>query len=275
MKCVLFTTTILTSKSIDFLTRLHESVRHNSEIGTFNIVHVLLIQNPDQLAIPNLEETSRYKLLIKQTSTKHSLSDARNKMLQTATTNELISPEDIVAFPDDDCWYPGKSLYSIYSVFEKYASIGLLFCKYRSCDHESLDNVQLRIHKASGKDVVRNASSNTIFIRGGIVNGIGSFDENLGVGAIHNGGEDLDYALRAYHESEDVLFLDKYIIGHRDKIKTLMASYYRGSAIVLFRNMFMSGGLFLEAVRKFMIGCFYVLKGDMHIKEIWTAIRAR
>ena len=84
-----------------------------------------------------------------------------------------------------------------------------MFCKYGT------DAIELNEHhideKAEYKDLVFNASSNTIFISGPIVSDVGFFNENIGVGAKYNGGEDLDYSIRSYKKSINCKWINELI----------------------------------------------------------------
>lgn len=271
MKVVLLTTSILSKESVKYLYRLYESVLRNAEKG-LTVEHIMLLQNPDNYSVPDFLTTSNYNIAVIVEPQMMSLSEARNRMLAVSKGNGLIDNEDLVAFPDDDCWYPEKNLAFIYEQFQKRYSLDLFFCKYRNKDHEHAEEAIIQ-HNIGAKTVVRNASSNTIFIRGKIVNNTVGFDRNLGVGTPNNGGEDLDYALRAFLQANETAFLNRYLIGHRDKNNELRGKYFRGSAIVLNRYRFRTVGLMAESLRKLTIGCVLVAKGEMGFSEFFSAYR--
>lgn len=271
MNIVLLTTTILSDESIKCLHRLFTSVKRNSNHG-INIKHILLIQNPANLDIPEFASTTSHELFILVEDEKVSLSEARNKMLTFAQQNSLIANNDLVAFPDDDCWYPDNNLIKIFKQFEKHKKLDMFFCKYQSSDHDDFDESDIKLD-AGAKSVVRNASSNTIFLRGVVVNSQLGFDRNLGVGSPNNGGEDLDYAIKSFLQARQTGFLNAYIIGHRDKNIELRGKYYRGSAIVLNRYKFSQLTLLKEFLRKVLIGINLLISRELSLKEFCLSMK--
>lgn len=272
MKIVLLTTSILTEQSVEYLNRLYSSVS-NSIISGIVIEHVMLLQNPHNYRVPTFERVKNYNLTILIEGEQLSLSEARNRMLSFIKGENLIAEIDVVGFPDDDCWYPNENLAFIFKQFQRNKELGLFFCKYCEIGHD-VPNEQDIFQNIGATEVVRNASSNTIFVRGSTVNNLQGFDRELGVGAPNNGGEDLDYAIRAFVISRESAYLDRYIIGHRDKDRDLRGKYYRGSAIVLRRYMFTRFGLLYEALRKLTIGFVLTWKGEISIKEFISSLKA-
>jgi glycosyltransferase involved in cell wall biosynthesis len=128
---------------------------------------------------------------------------------------------DLVAFPDDDCWYPPDLL----------ATVDNLLASRRD-----LDGVCGRCMTATGIPRGRWASratvigkysifgrciSFTMFLRRALVERIGKFDESLGLGAQSRwrGAEDYDYLLRAA-EAGTVLYDPTVEVFHPDLTAT-------------------------------------------------------
>lgn len=121
------------------------------------------------------------------------LSHARNVGLRRVSG-------DIVAFPDDDCWYPRGVVQGVREYFYS---------------HPAADGVAGRAVDETGGDVGgrwlrgggpitrskiwRQAISYTIFLKRDLTEAVGGFDESLGVGAgtPWESGEETDYLLRA------------------------------------------------------------------------------
>ena len=105
------------------------------------------------------------------------LSRARNAGLTAATG-------DIVAFPDDDCWYPDDLLSRVADFFAKNpAADGLTG---RSEDGEgkaSGGSFSMQPSPVTVRDVWKMGISYTIFLRAAVCAAVGPFDEELGVGA--------------------------------------------------------------------------------------------
>mgnify|MGYP003633263803 CR=1 FL=1 len=255
---LLLTTSILNDAAIANLHRLNASLLTQN----FPIYHVILTQNPDSYQPPILEEADNYTIDYISSDTMMSLSSARNIMLKHCLDNGIFEKVSYVAFPDDDCWYTEDFLLTISS---ELANSGFVFTKYSSIPQKL---VETDYKEAGYRDVVRQASSNTIFIAKEIVMEVGLFDERLGVGAEFNGGEDLDFALRAYVLTRKASFLDKHCVGHRDKIDDLKAKYFQGSYIALGKQKFKAFGIFFQFLRKLMIGIYLIVFSTLTFKKL-------
>ena len=106
-----------------------------------------------------------------------SLSRARNLLLQKAREQGLFAQAPLVAFPDDDCWYPDGSLERILNLFKIDQALDFWFCGYASAPQSPARALSMDMKPPSAFQVAAKASSNTIFLRSRIVENIGSFDE--------------------------------------------------------------------------------------------------
>jgi hypothetical protein len=158
-----------------------------------------------------------------------SLSQARNLMLRKAREQGLLAASPLVAYPDDDCWYPDGSLERILNLFRIDQALDFWFCSYASAPQSPARALSMDVKPPSAFQVAAKASSNTMFLRSRIAEAIGGFDEELGVGTANNGGEDTDYALRAYARSRKSRFVDQALIGHRDHDPKFRSRYFRAS----------------------------------------------
>lgn len=201
------------------------------------------------------------------------LSLARNRLLADAFDRALIDDASVVAFPDDDCWYPDGALERIAARFAADPALDLWFCRYASSPTVPADPAPFVGRPARARDVVRNASSNTIVTRGRVVREIGRFDETLGVGTPNFGGEDVDFALHAFRRSRRSAFADHALVGHRDKSADLRSRYYRGSLVVLGRHAPRVPGAWYEYARKIAIGAYLGGRGELAIGAYAQAVR--
>jgi GT2 family glycosyltransferase len=107
---------------------------------------------------------------------------------------------DIVAFPDDDCWYPPNLLEDVATLFEAHVEWDGL--SVRSTDAAGRPS-NIRWDRERGPidkfNVWRRASSISVFLRRSVVDTVGEFDEELGVGSGTRWAscEEADYFLRA------------------------------------------------------------------------------
>jgi len=270
MKFVLLTTTVWSNNSQKLLDRLTNTIAEHG-VGV-SCLHLILLQNWTSETTPTLPQSEHYTIEFLKSKDIISLSKARNIMLAESSQRDLIQDDDILAFPDDDCWYPNKVLEDVQDLFKQNAAVDFMFCRYREAKQEVFSQAMVQSQPLA-KDLVRNASSNTIFLKGNLARKAGTFDETLGVGTPNNGGEDLDYAAKAFIAANKSLFVPMYLIGHRDKDNSLRGKYFRGSAIVLARYKFNSFGFLCEYLRKLMIGLILVFKQEMPLQELTFATK--
>ncbi|MGE0231388.1 MAG: glycosyltransferase family A protein [Flavobacteriaceae bacterium] len=202
-----------------------------------------------------------------------SLSRARNRLLGEALARGAVEHDTVVAFPDDDCWYPPRALETIAGRFAADPDLDLWFCRYGS-EPTAPGAAHFAGSAATARDVVRNASSNTIVVRGSVVKQICRFDETLGVGTPNFGGEDVDFALHAFRLARRAAFADAKLVGHRDKNTELRARYYRGSLIVLGRHAPKIGGARYEYARKLLVGAYLGCRGELGMRAYASAVGA-
>ncbi|MGE3875155.1 MAG: glycosyltransferase family 2 protein, partial [Parvibaculaceae bacterium] len=179
----------------------------------------------------------------------------------------------LVAFPDDDCWYPEGSLDHILGLFQTDEALDFWFCGYASAPQSATDARPSEMKSPSVFQVAASASSNTMFLRGRIAEAIGDFDEELGVGTENNGGEDTDYALRAFQRSRKSRFVNRALIGHRDNSPQFRSRYFRGSLIAIARHTAMRPASIVLLLRKLAVGGFLVASGRLSLPEFRAALR--
>jgi hypothetical protein len=202
------------------------------------------------------------------TSGRVPLSTARNMLLRQLNADGTVSSDALVGFPDDDCWYPSGFLSRVTELFARDETLDFWFCRYAS------NPVQASVagaQPASVAQIVRNASSNTMFLRGRVVTAIGEFDEALGIGTPMGGSEDIDYALRAQLVARKTLYFDAALVGHRDKSPGVRANYYPSSLVVLARHA--RHGAMKEFLRKIAVGVYLVMRGELGFANFAAAVR--
>lgn len=195
------------------------------------------------------------------------LSRARNMLLDASAS--ALGPDTIVAFPDDDCWYPVGTLDAIYTAMTSQADLDFWFCRYSS---SPVTSNGFNAIKPTFQNVVSRASSNTIIVRGRTVGLSGPFDEDLGVGAKINGGEDTDYAIRCYHHARRSLFLDEAVVGHRDPDRKFRVRYYAGALRAIAKNVRPKPAEVAVLLRKVLVGVWFVASRQMSITSFLAAL---
>ena len=137
------------------------------------------------------------------------LSKARNKGLKQATS-------EIVAFPDDDCWYAEDTLSKVVSFFEQNKDAAGLS---GICYDFSLDRPYGRASKKVGwinkNNVWTRGSSASLFVRTDFLycNNI-NFNESLGLGTCFHSGEETDFVLKIIKKGGKVFYIPQIKVGH-------------------------------------------------------------
>lgn len=238
---------------------------------TIDVRHHLLVQNDNEGTTGKILAEKHPWLDLHYTGAHLSLSRARNILLaQTHASGELANA-DIVAFPDDDAWYPAAFLEAIAHLFASPIAPDFFICRYGS-KPEPAGDLATNVVAPSLLQFVRNASSNTMFMRSSIVREVGFFDEGLGVGTPVPGAEDLDFALRARLASGRIYLAPRVLVGHRDKLKTLRAKYYGGDLLVLTRHARNDAGHASIALRKLLVGLYLILHRQLSLIGWYRAV---
>ena len=174
---------------------------------------VIVDQNKDGRLEPVVTAASKEFPVIHLQS-KPGLSHARNVGLAAATG-------DIISFPDDDCWYASGLLARVITAFQGNRAIDGV--TGRSEDGEgaasggNFSRVQGRVDL---RNVWKQGISYTIFLRSAVCKAVGSFDEELGVGANtpFGSGEETDYLIRTIKLGFNLQYLPDLVVFHPNPI---------------------------------------------------------
>lgn len=172
---------------------------------------IVVDQNPDDRLKPYVAEGIRAGLDLKHLRLdKPSLSGARNHGLAVASG-------EIIAFPDDDCWYEPDTIKSLLSAFECNGSLDGLIGHW--VEQAAAQNKLPRSEPLSNDDWRRfrggNASSITLFIKRDLLLRLGGFDERFGVGRWYGAGEETDFIFRALACGAKLLCTPDVRVHHR------------------------------------------------------------
>lgn len=198
-----------------------------------NLKVIIIDQNKDERISSMLEDYVEKFEICYLKSDEPGLSKARNKAL-------LHIEEGLVAFPDDDCWYPSNLLEDVNSIFQKDFHYDALCIKRYTTDSNVLEKSKI---KALNKfNLWGLTSSYCLFLRNSTVINTGRFDERLGVGANTpwGAGEDTDYVLRTMKNGAKWVHLPTLKVIHPAPARKLdgnnilrVKSYARGLGKVL------------------------------------------
>lgn len=273
---LLFTTYDAQGHRVAELNRLLTSVQKASQHDGVRIRHYVLLQRtatvpPEVQAFKS--DTSIFMCVDRQLS----LARARNLMMHRAQGDGVLARAGMCAFPDDDAWYPDGVLLAFRNLFHADADLGIAVCRYgfspRSA-HEQEKFVASFTRSRSCFAYLKRVSSITLFLRASLAQSVGYFDERLGVGGPINGGEDTDYALRAFCASPmKVLLADAHYMGHRDRLPANYPKYFAGGLFAIARSATSSTCIAVQMVRRIAIGAYLVLTRKMSFAHGLSGLR--
>ncbi len=207
--------------------------------------------------------------IVRVTSTP-GLSHARNVGLSYATG-------DLVAFPDDDCWYSESLLANVSAWFENNTKHSVLTVGAQDHDGVASGNrwIQDRCEIRPG-NAFRTTFSSTIFVRRNRITESVQFNESLGVGSgtRYACGEETDYVLNILRAGARGYFDRSLHIGHpkRDMLSGSIdgrraTGYGRGMGHVLqthSQTLLLAGFLAYDLIRASMVAA----RGDTGSAEL-------
>lgn len=274
---VLFTTCDLAGGRSADLLRLLGSVRDAMHARETPVFHYILLQRAAGEPPAALSEAAAPGTRMVVIPERVSLSRARNLLLSRARRDGVLATALWVAFPDDDAWYPPGLLGEVTSLFASRPLLGLATCRYGAAPTmlpPGSAGTTFRTMSGYG-EVVRIVSSNTLMLRASVVEMVGGFDERLGVGARINGGEDLDYALRAMVCGRGEAVLSQQpLVGHRDRLAWVRSRYFAGSLFALARAARARPRIAAQVLRKLAVGISLLGLRELSPAELARGLRA-
>jgi glycosyltransferase involved in cell wall biosynthesis len=173
---------------------------------------IIVDQNDDERLVPIIQ-LSRNREKIVHVRCRIGVSLARNVGLDHAKGK-------IIAFPDDDCWYPPGILSDVAGWFDRNPSYEILSVICRDANGDPSANGWFQNScDFNLLNVYRTSACAAYFIRSGGVARHTRFDEGIGPGANtpYLGGEDTDFILEAMKRGARGRYEAKWHIGHPRK----------------------------------------------------------
>jgi glycosyltransferase involved in cell wall biosynthesis len=185
------------------LERLLDSLRAQTH-RDFRVI--VVDQNVDDRVTHLLD---RHGLEIVHVRAQPGLSRARNAALR-------LLEADAVAFPDDDCAYPVDLLDRVATRLAEEPSLDGLTGRAVDASGDSSSSWKTDSAKLTDDDLWNRAISFTIFLRRGVVERVGAFDEQLGLGsrAPWGSGEEIDYLIRAVRGGARIAYDPSLTVVH-------------------------------------------------------------
>ena len=182
-----FSLIVATLGRVEELDRLLTSLEKQS-LTDFEVI--VVDQNTDDRLAAVLHRHGT--LAIQRIRTEPGGSRARNLGIKAASGT-------LIAFPDDDCWYPDNLLAQLRDWFDRHPDFSGLFACLKDADHKPVGPRRPPESCVCSKyNLLCLALTPGGFLRKSVVDQVGFFNEAIGVGAksAYQSGEDLDYFLR-------------------------------------------------------------------------------
>ncbi len=181
------------------------------DIQTHRDFEVIVVdQNSDDRILPVLQQHPGLRILHLRSAPGVSL--ARN-------TGLGIACGDLIATPDDDCWYPPNLLRTIDEWFEANPGCDALFTGLRNeAGRPMLPKWAPHSGPCTKQDVWDCAMTATAFFRRQLVESLGGFSEQLGPGpgTAFKACEDIDYFIRALETGARLYYDPAFVVYHPD-----------------------------------------------------------
>lgn len=170
---------------------------------------VLVDQNDDARLHPLITRfAGAFK--IRHVTSERGLSRARNVGIAQAEG-------ELIAFPDDDCWYEPETLATVAAVFHERPDLDIATGRTLDADgRPSVSPTGDKETEITRANYLVCGNSNGIFLRRSTMERIGGFDERLGVGAAtpFQSGEEADLLLRAVALGERLVYIPRIVVHH-------------------------------------------------------------
>lgn len=188
----------------------------------------------------------------------------------------------LVAFPDDDCWYPATLAEKVVALFDADPLTGVF--TGRTTDADRADSLGLFLGadaEITKSNVWLSGNSNSLFVRTDIARKIGGFDETLGVGAASafKSGEETDFLLRAlaagargFYRRALVVHHDQAPVGGAGGVSRAQ-DYARGFGRVLRLHDYGAAYVGMRVARSSARALLALATGDMataRYKALWA-----
>ncbi len=123
---------------------------------------------------------------------------------------------DIIAFPDDDCWYSSGLLKDVIDIFNNTKVDGIT----GRIDSKGMGRFDKKEGLVNKFNVWERAISVSIFLKKNVIDSVGLFNENLGLGSgsLMQSGEETDYIIRCIEKGFKIKYFPKLIVNHTESI---------------------------------------------------------
>jgi glycosyltransferase involved in cell wall biosynthesis len=169
---------------------------------------------------------SHSALEIERLRSARGLSRARNEALPRVRA-------DIVAFPDDDCTYAPDLLARVAGRFAEDESLDGLTGRAVDAHGQSSPSWERAAARLTRDNLWNRAISFAIFLRSSVLDDVGPFDEQLGLGSSMpwSSGEEIEYLVRAVDHGRRIEYDPGLVVTHDEKISPRAVASRDGASI--------------------------------------------
>lgn len=166
---------------------------------------------------------------------------------------------DMIAFPDDDCWYPDGLLTRVIRYFDENPELDGVFGK--TVDETGADSANVwspdSVLEVTRQNIWTSSIAAAAFFKLAVTDRVGLFDEDMGVGAGTKWGacEETDFIVRGLdlgftfrYDPSIIVHHPQVITGFDDRAIARALSYGRGQGYVLRKQRFP-----LKMIARFLI----------------------
>ena len=257
------------------LERLLESLSEQ----TFTSFEIVVVDQSEGQGVIRTLEQSALSQRITHLRRPPGLSAARNQGWREGSG-------DLVAFPDDDCWYHPRLLEEVVAVFSREPEwAGVCAVTRDRSGALSLARFAQEESFVGLKKVWRQGVEPAMFFRTDLLRGLGGFDESFGIGGStpFKAGEGTELLIRAVRAGYRVRFMPQIQVGHDQAPidgtaagRERALGYGRGIGRVL-RVSSLPAGVALATITRPLMGVVVaVAGGQWHVARFrWFAFRGR
>lgn len=238
-----------------------------------------------QLIIVDQNNDDRVNTLLKKHRLKGQVNHLKTKPIGLSKARNIGLKEvqgDIVAFPDDDCWYRADLLSEIEQRFASHPQFD--FLTFKTCDEHMVPSAGMFLSydaDISTQNILSAGNSCGLFIRRKAQAAVGGFDERLGVGSntTYGAGEEADFMLKACaagfkgHYFSDLYVHHPNIPLDGDRAINRAKKYAPGLGLLFRRHHFPATMVSWRIIKPFLGGIFFGLTfqfSKAKYKFIWS-----
>ena len=197
-------------------------------------LELLVVDRGENNSLTHCLDDYRERLVIYHLRTEGELPAARNLGVSMATG-------DVIAFPTAECWYPPGLLAQVRNclVDKPYLDgvLGSCVMKGRMLRGGGRRTGMINKYNLRGVD----CTSFTMFLRRGLLERVGRFDEYPGLPGARSGGEDRDFLLKCVQARARLLHEPGFVVHHSGPLASVIAlNRPKGRRISIIRQRFVS-----------------------------------